>query len=644
MTRQLQGPILFVAMTCSLLGLVGWLHVQYTEEQPPVLKPQDVFVFQGVTGPTEKTAVLPVSPSSSQEYAVGGPSRLAVLLTEERSNWLGVAHGLKSLGVPFVVTRDYHEALKHRVILIYPTMTGTSFSREAIRALGAVPRNGGTLIATQVLGGGLEEVFGYSGAVVASLQQEIRWNRSHPLMERMIDPAEWVTVLNGKQENSIGTYAYVEAKGALGSYPDGSVAVTAKDYDRGHAYAIGLDLGALLLKGYNNRTDGLTTSFNNRFDPTLDVWLRLLKGMYQVGEPNAVTIGTVPFGKSLSVIFTHDVDFTQSMANAVAYAEFERSKGLTGTYFVQAKYVRDYNDDIFFDDQGVRYLARLAELGMELASHTVAHSASFNNFPMGTGEEQYPGYRPFVKTRAKAYGGTILGELRVSKFLIDRLGGGPAMVSFRPGELSNPFALPQALAATGFRYSSAATANNSLTHLPYQLTYDRLSDSEVDIFEFPVTIEDEELPPMGERLPQAVTLAKQIARYGGSVVVLIHPNILGHKLEFEKRFFEAVKDWAWFGSMREFGDWWSARNALQVDATIEGDRMMVSLKVPRRISGVTLEIPPGWAIVPQPGVRQDERTIIIETVEGTRDLHFRVGGLRDGKPSEAAGSTVLRRF
>ncbi len=625
MAKSFHGPIMFGVITCCLLGLVGWFQVRFTVEEPPTLKSEDVFVFQGVVGPTEQTVIAPSHPPSPQTYAVGGPSRLAVLLTEEQSNWLGLAHGLKSIGVPFVVTRDYQEALKHRVILVYPTITGASLTREAIRALGAVPRNGGTLIAMQVLGGGLEEVFGYSSAVVASRHPEIRWNRAHPLMARMTDPAEWVTKLDGKPENAIGTYAYMQARGALGSYPDGSVAVTAKDYDRGHAYAIGIDLGALLLKGYNNRTEGFTTSFDNQFDPTLDVWLRILKGMYQIGEPSAVTVGTVPFGKSLSVMFTHDVDFTESMANAVAYAEFERSKGLTGTYFVQAKYVRDYNDDIFFNEPGTRHLARLTELGMELASHTVAHSASFSSSPMGTGEEQYPSYRPFVKTRTKVYGATILGELRVSKFLIDRLGGGPAMVSFRPGELSYPFGLPQALMATGFRYSSSATANNSLTHLPYQMTYDRLAESEVDVFEFPVTIEDEELPPMGERVPQAVILAKQIARYGGSVVVLIHPNILGHKLEFEKRFYEAIKDWAWFGSMREFGDWWSARNALQLDVKAEGDRMGVSIDAPQRISGMTLEVPIGWIIVPQVGVRQDGRMIMLDVAEGTRMLHFAVG-------------------
>lgn len=106
---------------------------------------------------------------------------------------------------------------------------------------------------------------------------------------------------------------------------------------------------------------------------------------------------------------------------------------------------------------------------------------------------------------------------------------------------------------------------------------------------------------MGERIPQALVLAKQIARYGGTVVVLIHPNILGHKLEFEKQFYEAVKDWAWFGSMREFGDWWSARNLSHVDVAGKADRMMVSINAPRRISGMTLEVPVGWILLPQEG-------------------------------------------
>lgn len=180
---------------------------------------------------------------------------------------------------------------------------------------------------------------------------------------------------------------------------------------------------------------------------------------------------------------------------------------------------------------------------MEVGSHTIAYSRVFSKFQMGTGREAYPSYAPSAKDRTTALNASVLGELRVSKLLLDHFSD-QTIVSFRPGELSNPVGLPQALLATGFRYSLSPTANNSLTHLPYQLTYDRLTDREVDIFEFPVTIEDEELPKMGVRLPQALEVARNISRYGGSVVVLIHPNILDHKLAFEKGFVEGVRPYA----------------------------------------------------------------------------------------------------
>ena len=57
---------------------------------------------------------------------------------------------------------------------------------------------------------------------------------------------------------------------------------------------------------------------------------------------------------------------------------------------------------IFFNDEGVRYLARLAELGMEMGSHTIAHSKVFERFPMGTGRETYLSYSPSVKDRMTA--------------------------------------------------------------------------------------------------------------------------------------------------------------------------------------------------------------------------------------------------
>ena len=614
--------LLFVSLVIGIRILVSAPLVQHME-----VPEKDFHRFQGVAGPDDATVVPRHVPTTWTTYEPGSTSRLAILLTDPDSSWLGLAHGLKSIGIPFRITRNVHEALAHKVVLVYPMISGKVLKPEELQALAEFPKTGGTLIGVQVLGGGLNHVFGFRDAVASRQRYDLTLATADPLLADLTDPREQRlrVGIRDKGIEVMGTYGYTDASAPLARFDDGTAAVTQVAHGPGRAYAIGVDLGFLLLKGYNNRGEELVKTFDNEFDPTLDVWLRLIKAMYRTAQEEAVTLGTVPFGKSLSVMMTHDVDFTQSIKHAVEYAEYEKRQGVVGTYFIQVKYIRDYNDDIFFNDEGVRYVKQLADLGMELGSHTIAHSRVFNQFPMGTGREAYPSYAPFVKDRTTAYNVSILGELRVSKFLIDHFSG-QSIVSFRPGELSNPFGLPQALLATGYRYSSTATANNSLTHLPYQLNYDRLTDSEVEIFEFPVTIEDEALPKMGDRLPQALEVAKRISRYGGSVVVLIHPNVLDHKLAFEKGFVEGVRPYAWFGSVGEFGRWWAARNRVEVDVVRDAAAMRVTLNVPVSLAGLTLEVPPGWEVArsgnPLRGVAQDGTMVTFSQLQGTYTLLF----------------------
>lgn len=555
--------------------------------------------FSGVSGPSGVATVAPLSPTPSSRYRTGTGSRLAVLLTDSASNWLRLAHGLKSIGIPFLVTEDYRQALAHRVVLVYPMISGRVLSPGAMKALAALPRNGGTLISVNVLGGGLNEVFGFREVRSSSRHFEMQLNPASPLLAQFTEPKEQALRLGNRRNwgDPVGSHSYIDPKEPpLAVYDDGTPAITQRSYGAGRAIAFGVDIGFLLAKGYNLRDEGIAESYDNRFEPLLDVFLRLLKELYRTGEPDAVTLGTVPYHRSMSVLLTHDIDASTSMVNSIQYAEFERNQGITGTYFIQTKYIRDYNDEIFFNPQGIQNMQALAKLGMELGSHTVAHSKVMGAFPLGTGSERYPSYTPYVKSRYSAYNGTVLGELRVSKFLIEHFSPGKAVLSFRPGELSNPLTLPQALIAGGYRFSSSATANNSLTHLPYQLTYDRGVEGEVGVFEFPVTLEDEELPELGSRLPQALELARQVARYGGTFVVLIHPNILGHKLDFERRFVAAVRDRAWFASIGEFGRWWAARNQVDIDVQTEGALHTVTVDIPDGIAGLDLQVPNGWVL------------------------------------------------
>jgi hypothetical protein len=602
-----------VNLTVSLIGAALLLMiVTYIVQKLGT----EVFIFEDLSGPAKAAAVLPPDPDPLSSYSRGSSSRLAILLTDTESSWLGLAHGLKSHGVPISVTTDHRRALEHRAVLVYPMISGRVLEAQALKALAAFPREGGTLIGVNVFGGGLNEVFGFEDAVSSRERHELRFDTTQTLAAGLEDPRESVLRIyseggresgiasavadpaEGQDRVPLGTLGYTAPRNRpLAVFEDGTAAITQKPYAAGAAFAFGIDLGFLILKGYNYREVGIARSYVNEYEPTLDVLLGLLKRIYLEAEPDAVTLAPVPSGRPLAVMITHDVDYPKSLNNSLRYAEYEKSQGIRATYFIQTKYIRDWNDAVFFDEAAVEVLRKLEALGMEVGSHSVSHAELFSDFPLGTGTETYPTYRPFIKRRREAVNGTILGELRVSKFLLDHfLEGGP-VVSFRPGFLSNPFALPQSLLATGFLYTSTITANKSLTHLPFQLTYNRDFRAEVDVYEFPITVEDEHLPRMGDRLPQAIELAEKISRSGGIFVVLIHPDMLGHKFDFEKGFIEAVKDYAWFGSVSDFGGWWAARDKVEVDVSSGLHQAVVTLEIPERIRGLTLQVPAGLTYV-----------------------------------------------
>ena len=543
-----------------------------------------------MSGPNDVSVVKPPVPADWQVYASGSDSRMAVLLTDTTSDWMALAHGLKTIGVPFMMTTDYQAALKHKVVYVFPNITGRNLSADALAALSAFPSKGGTLIAQQVFTGALRNIFNNTDVVPNKTATVLRFSQSDNATKNFIDPDEQTLKIGSVKNPALGAYSYVAPPANIvATYDDGTAAILRAS--AGTAYALGFDIGYFLQKGYNNRQQDVATHYVNAYEPTLDVMLRFIKNIYIKGQQNGITLSTVPQGKALSVQLTHDIDYTKSLLNAVEYAAFESENHISATYFMQVKYVRDWNDDIFFTEAGTKTLAKIRAMGAEIASHSIAHSQSFDKFEMGTGKEAYPDYIPFVKDKNTTVGGTILGELRVSKFLLDHFQSEQPIVSFRPGHLRDPYILPQALAATGFLFSSSVTSNDSLTHLPFQLTYGRDTIAEVPVFEFPITVEDLFDPPMIDRLPQAIALAEKLKKYGGSFNILIHPDVIGQKFAFEKGFVEAIGNSAWYGSVAQFGQFWVARDQVGVDLQQTGTQLTVQLTVPRPIDGLTLQLP-----------------------------------------------------
>ena len=564
-------------------------------------KSNNLHSFNDLTGPTESSEKIYFNPTSYQTYSEGSSSRMAVLLTDENSNWLGLAHGLKTIGVPFIITKDYERATSHNVVMVYPAISGRLLSGDALKALNAHPLNGGTLIGTNVYGGGLNSLFGFEEINESKERAYISFNTDHDVTDdfkRLKFDKIKIGNANDPQFNP-GTNSYSGLLNpALATYEDGKAAVSHRHFESGgRSFAFGFDLGQLLLKGYNWRDSGISQAYVNTYQPTLDALLKLTQNIYIASDATAITLNTVPEGKSMTAVITHDIDYTKSIKNAVEYAKLHSESGISATYFIQTKYIKDHNDDIFFNDEGVSYITALKDLGMEIGSHSVSHSLQFHEFPMGTGRESYPSYRPFVKSDKRTSGASLLGELRVSKFLLENFTSDRDVTSFRPGFLRNPADLGEALLRSGYKYSSSVTANKSLTHYPFMLNKGRAFETEIDIFEFPITVEDEKLPLMGERLPDALAIADNLKEYGGTFILLNHPDILGHKYEFEKNFINYVKPFSWFGSLGDYGSWWSARHQVSLDAVKSGDTIDVSITAPISIEGLTLDIPSGYKII-----------------------------------------------
>jgi peptidoglycan/xylan/chitin deacetylase (PgdA/CDA1 family) len=553
--------------------------------------------FPGLTGPDLSTPVLPAVRTPWTRYASGSPSRLAVLLTDTVSGWLGLAHGLETIGVPFTITRDWVEAVRHRVVLVYPSLSGRTLPQEGLRALVTFAHTGGTLVANNVLGGGLSEVFGFRDAVPARSRFEVRFAPTD-LTAAFTDSLERVVRLGdpARQTESQWTEGYVGVAAPVATFEDGTAAVARREFDGGGAaIALGVDIGALCLLSHDDRDEYIAREYANGYEPVLDVFLRLLRAIYVHATPDAVTLGTVPDGRDLAVLLTHDVDYRYSLANALEWAAYERGQGLRATYFIQTKYVTDWEDKAFFDSVAVTQVRRLDSLGMEIGSHSVSHARTFNTMPTGTGDERYPEYRPRVMAALTTEGATVLGELRVSGFLLERATA-RSIVSFRPGYLRNPWALPQALVATGYRFSSSFTADNVLTHLPLRLNWNREPEAETDVFDFPVTIEDEGQPPLPERLPAALALAGRLSRYGGTFVVLLHTNVVAPKLDFERAVVDSLRSHAWFGTVGAFGRFWAARAGTGVDVVADGTRRTVELSLSSAVAGLVLQVPGAWVL------------------------------------------------
>lgn len=142
-----------------------------------------VFVFDGVSGPDSVHTIAVAQAAQWQQYDNGASSRLAILLTDKNSAWLGLVHGLKTIGVPFRITTNVDEALKHKLVLIYPVVSGKVLNSNQIKKIADYVRTGGNLIGVNVLGG-LQSLFGFKSVKASRDHYQLELQNRHPVTQQ----------------------------------------------------------------------------------------------------------------------------------------------------------------------------------------------------------------------------------------------------------------------------------------------------------------------------------------------------------------------------------------------------------------------------------------------------------------------------
>lgn len=558
--------------------------------------------------------------------------QVAVYRTKDDEGILGLVHSLREMGIPFFVTRDLGTAFRHRLVILSPSVDGRTFTDQQVHEIEAYVRQGGNIFAVNVFAGALKPIFGFQNFEPSRKRYAIDFGgEKDPILRYINRPEEQSVRLGDKKYGDIfWTNGYTPSPGAkvLARFEDGTATLLKQTTGKGSTYLCGVSFQDSVLRSQVNRDFDAERRYVNAFEPGADVWMLLLRAWYEANEPGAVRLATLPGGQNSVLLLTHDVDWENSFGPALDYARMENEHHARSTFFIQTKYVSDYNSKSFFYGDDLQDLKQLFAQGFSVGSHSIIHSRGFNRFDLGTGDETFANYRPKGTGFDTATGATVFGEVRVSKQLLDGELSGHETIAFRAGHLRVPPSLPEALQRTGYRFDSSFTADDVLTNFPYALPLGLGFEEDSGLYELPVTFEDEEAPPLPQRVDSMLGVIRANAENGAINVLLIHPNLAGEKLAAEKELLEKLPSGVPATDLQSFALFWRARDRLQWKVNEAKSPNGVELEVDpdEPASGVTFEftrevaaVDNGAAILP------DKHRVVLPDLKGGQRvvLHIR---------------------
>jgi hypothetical protein len=497
---------------------------------------------------------------------------------------MAARRSLQAMGIPFDVVEPRALAPHHPLALLPGPLANTTFSAADREAIYGYVSGGGLLVATQVEGSDWFPLFGVARADARRDRFRIRFDGVDARWMRYLDdPREREISLGDPRlfAQTIWSVAYALKGGrSLARFGGGETAATINDYDGGQAVALGVSLTQLLLASQVGQSFEAGRQWVNSFEPSGDAVLLLLRGIYESVARPAVRWHTVPAGLETAIVLSHDVDARESFENSLAFARMEDGFGVRSTFFINTKTFTDAADIGYYDSTRIPFLVSVRKLGFELGSHSVSHSHDFARFAFGERAVTARSYRP-------AQAPTVVGEVKVSKELLDRDLPGQETASFRAGELAFPPRLIEALELSGYRYDSTSSANNIITNFPFFAlsSRDLRNARETPVVEVPVTVDDSRGFLTAQRLDEVTRIWSEIIdanrANGAMTCILIHPTDTTYKLEAERRILARYRSQpVWVGTVSALGEFWARRSAAGIRLERRGGALVARVDQP----------------------------------------------------------------
>jgi len=531
----------------------------------------------------------------SSEFVESFAMQVAVFQASEEEGMLGVVHALSEMGIPFFVTRDLDQALRHSLVIVYPGANGTTFNSQQLSQLNLHVRSGGSLMSFNVVAAALKSLFGFSDAIPSRRRHRVMFNASSDPIERYLNRPEEreVQLGNPMYEEIFWTNGYAPdgTSEVLAHFDDGTAAVLRKKIGSGTSYLFGLSFQDVILRNQINHDYDAERHYVNAFEPGSDVWILALRAWYESAQAGAVRLGTIPNAKQSVLLLSHDVDWENSFDPILEFSAMEARHHVKSTFFIQTKYVSDANSASFFFGKNLVTLRKIKEQGFSIGSHSVIHSRGFNKFVLGAGTETFATYRPRSTGFDGATNANVFGEIRVSKQLLDGELAGQQTVFFRAGHLRVPPTMPEALQRCGYLFDSSFTAPDVLTNFPYSLPLGLSFEEDSHILEFPITFEDEQAPRLDLRVPIMLEVIRANAENEAINLILIHTNEANYKLKAEEDLLNQLPEGVIATDVLSFANFWGARE--HVRWTIRSDQrdlgIQLQVTTTEPIEGLTFE-------------------------------------------------------